>query len=206
MPFKNNRFIRGLYFLFRLYFGVNRNKFGKIGKNVTLNPPYFVGNPSNVFIGDNTGIGSSSYITAINAKFIVKGNCAIAENLTVHTGNHARIVGKYITDINETIKPWGYDKDVVICEDVWIGCNVTILSGVTIGRGATIAAGAVVTRDVPPYCIFGGVPARIIKFYWNVNQILEHETTLYQEDKRYTREELEDLFEKYEFIEKDKKT
>ena len=65
----------------------------------------------------------------------------------------------------------GYDHDVTIEKDVWIGANVTILAGVTVGRGATIAAGAVVTKDVPPYCIVGGVPAKVIKRYWSVRQL-----------------------------------
>lgn len=53
--------------------------------------------------------------------------------------------------------------DVVIGNDVWIGMNVTILSGVRINEGAVVAAGSVVTRDVPPYTIVGGNPARAIK-------------------------------------------
>lgn len=198
MSIKNNRFIRGLYFFYRHYIGVNRATFGRLGNNVTLNPPYFIGNPSNVFIYDNTGIGTGAYITATNAKFIVKGRCAIAENLTVHTGNHARMVGRYVTDIKDSFKPKGLDKDVVIENDVWVGCNVTLLAGVHIGRGATIAAGAVVTKDVPPYCIFGGVPAKVIKFYWTLDQILEHEAILYSDNERFTRKEIEDFLKKNE--------
>lgn len=56
----------------------------------------------------------------------------------------------------------GKKKGVVIGNDVWIGLNAVILYGVTIGDGATIAAGAVVTKDVPPYSIVGGVPAKVI--------------------------------------------
>ena len=53
---------------------------------------------------------------------------------------------------------------IIIDDDVWIGYGVTILSGVHIGQGAVIAAGAVVTSDVPPYAIVGGVPAKVIKY------------------------------------------
>ena len=152
-----------------------------------------IGNPSNVFWGDYVGIGPNAVISATRAKFIVKGHCAIAEGLTVHTGNHARILGKFVTEITEENKPDGYDKDIVIEEDVWIGCNVTLLSGVTIGRGSTIAAGAVVNKDIPPYCIAGGVPARVIKYYWTVDQIIEHEKSLYPEEERFEKDYLESI-------------
>jgi len=54
--------------------------------------------------------------------------------------------------------------DIVVDDDVWIGHGSTILSGVHIGQGAVVAAGAVVTKDVPPYAVVGGVPARVIKY------------------------------------------
>ena len=54
--------------------------------------------------------------------------------------------------------------DIIIDDDVWIGYRSIILSGVHIGQGAVIAAGAVVTKDVPPYTIVGGVPAKVIKY------------------------------------------
>lgn len=54
-------------------------------------------------------------------------------------------------------------RGIRVGSDVYVGSNVTVLDGVTIGRGAVLAAGAVVTRDVPPFAIAGGVPARVIK-------------------------------------------
>lgn len=151
----------------------------------------------NVYVYDNVGIGPHALLSTPNAKIIIKGNCAIAEHLTIHTGNHARVVGKFVTDITESNKPKGYDKDVIIEKDVWIGSNVTILAGVHIGRGATIAAGAVVNKDVPPYCIVGGVPAMVIKHYWTVEQIIEHENKLYPENERLELKDIEEFVTKY---------
>lgn len=129
------------------------------------------------------------------ANLIIKGHCAIADHLTVHTGNHYRIVGSFITD--EYPKPDNYDQDVVIEQDVWVGSHVTILSGVHVGRGATIAAGAVVNKDIPPYSVVGGVPAKFIKFQFTKNQIIEHEASLYPESERMTENELDALFKSY---------
>lgn len=126
----------------------------------------------------------------------MKDNCSIAEGLTVHTGNHARIIGTFVSDIQEENKPKGYDKDVIVENDVWIGCNVTLLSGVKIGRGTTVAAGAVVNKDIPPYCIAGGVPAKVINFYWTVEEIMEHERSVYPPEERFSKEYLERLLAK----------
>ena len=113
------------------------------------------------------------------------------------TGNHERVIGRFYRTITEAEKKKGLDKDVVVEEDCWIGMNVTLLCGVTVRRGTTVAAGAVVTKSTPPYSIMGGVPAKHIKFYWTIDEILEHETILYPEEERYTREQLEEFFQQY---------
>ena len=66
-------------------------------------------------------------------------------------------------DVKQICRAWDNRGDIVVGSDVWIGYEAVILSGVTIGDGAIIGARAVVTRDVPPYTIVGGVPARPIR-------------------------------------------
>lgn len=65
-------------------------------------------------------------------------------------------------------------KPIIIGNDVWIGARVVILDGVKVGDGAVIATGAIVTKDVPPYAIVGGVPAKIIKYRASEEQIREY--------------------------------
>lgn len=196
---KSNLFIRNCWIASGRIknFFIGKKQFGQCHSSVIITPPYSFCNSKNIILGPNVGLGPKANISALNAKFICKGHCAIAENLTVHTGNHARVVGMYVTDITEANKPKGYDQDVIVEEDVWIGSNVTLLSGVTIGRGTTVAAGAVVAKSMPPYCICGGVPAKFIKFYWTIEQILEHEAKLYPEKERFTREKLKLIFVKW---------
>ena len=196
---KDNRFVRGLYTLYRRYFGYSRKSFGYLGKNAKLIPPLDIFNPNNIFMYENTKIEDSTISAAIG-KFIMKKYSAAAEGLSVHTGNHMMIVGKfYRTITNEDKSKSGqvFDKDVIVEEDCWIGCNVTLLAGAHIGRGSIVAAGAVVNKSTPPYAVIGGIPAKVIKFKWTVDDILEHEAILYPENERYTRKELEEIFSNY---------
>lgn len=188
---RENTFLRGLWMLWHQYFGISRRKFGYCAESVRITPPAYFNKPENVFLYENTSIMPNSWISTVNAPFTIKANCCIAEGLTVHTGNHARVLGLFCSQITDAIKPKGYDEPVVVENDVWIGSRVTLLSGVTVGRGATVAAGAVVAKDIPPYAIAGGVPAKVIGYNMSVDEILEHEKKLYPASERFSREELE---------------
>ena len=182
--------------------GVNRyfirsSKWGYLDQSAKLDMPIQVSGYKNVFIYKNSHIGPHSIILATNARFILKEFSGSAGHLCVVTGNHARIIGRFYRTIKNYEKSKELDKDVIVNEDVWMGMNVTLLSGVEIGRGATVAAGAVVTKSMPPYSIIGGIPAKVLKFYWTVDEIIEHEKLLYKEEDRYTRAQLEEFMNKY---------
>lgn len=182
--------------LYNLRFKYGRERLGYIGKNVTLPRNIIISGRQNVYIQDNISIGSGAVLYATNKPIKICSNVVIAQNLSIITGDHERRVGRFCQSISESEKNHSIELDagVIIREDVWIGMNVIILKGVTVGRGATVSAGAVVTKDVPPYSISAGVPAKRIKYYWTIEDILEHESLLYPLEQRYDKKELEIIF------------
>lgn len=150
-----------------------------------------------IHIGSNVSLGAGVTIFATRAHVYIGDHSFSGPYLTIMNGDHvADMKGRYIggnkkADLERKgIDISKYDKDVIIEEDVWMGCNVTILKGVRIGRGSIIAAGSVVTTSVPAYCIWGGVPAKHLKYRWSVEDILEHERILYPEEKRISEKDL----------------
>lgn len=130
-----------------------------IGRGASIRPSSYYGHElgEGLRIGNGTAIGAYSWIGA-SGKVSIGANVLFGPRVIVIPENHVH------ADLSRTIKEQGVvRKDVTIGDDCWIGCNATILSGVTIGHGSIVAAGAVVHRDVAPYSIVGGVPARLIK-------------------------------------------
>ena len=96
---------------------------------------------------------------------------------------------------------------VKIGNDVWIGARVTVLEHVTIGDGAVVAAGAVVTKDVPPYAVVGGVPAKIIRYRFSPEEI-ERLLTIkgWNKDEAWSREHAKEFSSANEFIDNNYKS
>lgn len=86
------------------------------------------------------------------------------------------------------------DQSVIIEDDVWVGTDSVILKGVTVGRGSIIAAGSVVTKNILPYSIVAGTPAKFSKWRWNYDDILKHESIIYPESMRLGIEYLKKMF------------
>lgn len=136
----------------------------------------------NLFDPERIQIGIYSYahinVISFNQKSKIRiGNyCSVAQNVKfIIDAEHSL---KTISTFPFKVKCLGIvdeealsKGDIIVDDDVWIGYGATILSGVKIGQGAVIAAGAVVTSDIPPYAIVGGVPAHILKYRFSTDVI-----------------------------------
>lgn len=136
----------------------------------------YVGGPSffsgHIFLGNNCNFNG--------IKIIGNGTVIIGDNF--HSGIECMIITQnHDYDTGEAI-PYGsgFDyKTIKICDNVWLGNRVLVTGNVTIGEGAIIAAGSVVVKDVPPFAIVGGNPAKILKY-----RNIEHYNKL-KEQKRF---------------------
>jgi acetyltransferase-like isoleucine patch superfamily enzyme len=130
-------------------------------------------------VGRGTRLWAPSHIDVGNCVYIgkevhVEANCRIGNYCLI--ANRVAIVGRHDHDFTAVgfpvrFSPWVgskrfpsqyADEEAVIEDDVWLGYSTIVLTGVTVGRGSVVAAGSVVTRDIPPYSVAAGVPAKVI--------------------------------------------
>jgi len=109
--------------------------------------------------GDRLAFNANVYINAcLGGKIVLGNDVLVGPNVVMRASDHV------MKDVNRPINQQGHSGgEIIIEDDVWIGANVTTVGGIRIGKGAVVAAGAVVTRDVEPYTVVGGVPAMFIK-------------------------------------------
>lgn len=147
----------------------------RFGRGTTFNAPNGIEIGHNVFIGKYVSLDTDLDI----------GNDVLIANLVGFIGRYDHdysVVGVPMKDA-----PWIGDADylgpgrglkVIVEDDCWIGFNAVLLSGVRVGRGSIVAAGAVVTKDIPPYSIAAGMPARVVGQRFSEDQIVVHEAAL----------------------------
>lgn len=138
----------------------------KAGQRIDIMSGVVIMSPQKVEIGHDVLLNKG---TKIGGQCGVKiGNYVMfGYNVNVVSENHA------YNDPDLPIKNQGFfGSQIIIEDDVWVGANAVILPGVTVGRGAIVGANAVVTKDVMPYTIVGGIPAKLIKNRFSASKII----------------------------------
>ncbi len=124
----------------------------KIAKHVVFHFRTEIRNPIGLFLGEGTIIGDNALLDARN-RIIMGKNVNLSSNVSIYTEQHDHRDPLFrCTNL--------YNKQVIICDRAWIGSNVIVLPGVKIGEGAVCCAGCVVTKDVEPFTVVAGIPAK----------------------------------------------
>lgn len=169
-----------------------------------LNPHNFT-TAKNIFCPVFVHVGRYSYgvlrvlQSNYDAHLYVGNFCSIADDVlfVLNSEHNIKNISTYPFKVKwgKTMYEAGTKGDIVVGDDVWIGTRATILSGVKIGQGAVIAAGAVVAKDVPPYAVVGGVPAKILHYRFSDDLIDELLKVDYaQLDESVVEKHIEDLY------------
>jgi len=133
--------------------------FHATGRNVNVEQGAYFGSGRQIEIGDNSGIGVNCHVPA---DISIGNDVMMGPQVLIIGGNQNHKFDRL--DIPMRLQGYRESKPVVIEDDVWLGARAIILPGIRIGHGAIIGAGAIVTKDVPPYAICVGNPARVVRY------------------------------------------
>lgn len=131
----------------------------EVGENTKVQSGVYIGNGGNIKIGDNCQINERVKLdnVFISDYVMIAPGVTVLGKMHVFNDTEVPMVAQGEKEVNQAI----------IEEDVWIGTNVVIMPGLKIAKGCIIGAGAVLTKDTLPYGIYGGIPARLIKYRKN---------------------------------------
>ena len=160
-------------------------------KQYSIGKKPYIGRLVNLWAKHNINIGDNFYIGKFSQ---IECDAEIGNNVII--ANQVGLIGRYdhhyqqlsvpirlASQIRDTDYNWkGLNNKIIIEDDVWIGYGAIILSGVKIGQGSIIAAGSVVTRDIEPYSIYGGVPAKKIGNRFENDTDLKKHIQLYDQN------------------------
>lgn len=154
------------------------SKFSSVGTDVYIGPNGIF-TYENIEIGDDVYIGANAVFQSSYGKIIIGNHVMFGPGVHIHGGDHKfKEVGKLMKQA--TPKQQLDDGVIIIEDDCWIGANAIILSNVTIGKGAVIGAGSVVTKSIPPYSVYTGVPGAKLRKRFTDEELEEHKKILYK--------------------------
>jgi acetyltransferase-like isoleucine patch superfamily enzyme len=160
---KNVTIKKGVRFLGESYIDIGNNvnlgRFGTLTAWSKYLDQTFI---PEIIIRDNVSIGDNFHITANNS-IIIESGVLMGQKITITDNLHGTTDDKLVLNYPPSKRHLVSKGKVFIDKNVWLGDKVTITSGVIIGVGSIIAANSVVTKNVPPYSIVGGIPAKVIR-------------------------------------------
>lgn len=176
-----------------LHFGINKLKGSKAETYVRIaeNAKWIMHEDVLLFFDTfvdvhKDAVFESGFFSANSGSVIVAGksikfghDVMIGRNVTIYDSDFHEV-------LNEEGQPINFSKDVVIQDRVWLTNNITVLKGVTIGEGALISAMSMVRKDVPPYALVAGIPAKVIseKVIWSREYIHEYEKQFWEKEEQ----------------------
>lgn len=160
---------------------IKKDLMNTCGKKVTIGRRVRAMGWQNICVGEDVSIGQDSLFMCTRARVIIGNHIIFGPRVSIITGGHRMdVVGKYMSEVTNDEKRADDDQDIVFEGDNWIGADTVILRGVHIGKGSVVAAGAVVTNNVAPYSVVGGVPAKNIKYRFT-KEVLEKHNSIMEE-------------------------
>lgn len=142
---------------------LTRWRWKHVGSNVTYDVYSSEFSYETISLGDNISINKGAYFRSTHGRIIIENNVMFGPYVCLFGGNHLDN-GREVPMINISKPPSHDDGEIRIGEGTWVGGQVTVLPNVTIGKGCIIAAGSVVNKDMPNYSIYGGIPAKFIRY------------------------------------------
>lgn len=172
----------------------DRSKYGLWDKTAMMMKPVDTSALHNLYLHPYTRVQSGLRLISYTGRLIVKKYAACGANILVITGNHVPTVGIPQFFLG-TLHINDREKDIIIGEGAWVGAHSTLLSGATIGRGAVVGANTLVNKEIPPYAVVVGSPAKIIATTFTLEQAIEHEKRVFLAEERLDEGYLRRLFE-----------
>ncbi len=162
---------------------LKKMELGSCGKNVRLGRGCRLCGSKNIHTGNNVAIGEGALFMCTRASITIGNDVMFGPKVTCITGGHRMdMIGRTMISVGNEEKRPEDDRPIVFEGDNWIGAGAFILKGVTVGKGAVVAAGAVVTKNVPPYAIAGGVPAKVIRQRFSEEELLRHRALMEEKE------------------------